>query len=98
MEVQIEFAQDVPPALYEMVIDAVETWLNCGLVQGYRDWAEPDDSSFLMPLTDPTFDLIDSSLVGQFQDIGLAEECYDIFFNILIKLHATTRILSVDLL
>lgn len=99
VEVQIEFAQDVPLSLHSTVNDAIETWLSCGTVQGYRDWAAPDDSSFLMPISDPAFNYGGgNNLIGHFQDRGLAEECYDIFINVLIKLHATTPILSVDIL
>ncbi len=96
VEVQIEFVREVPPELRETVIDAVEAWQNCGMVHGYRDWTEPEDRSFLIPLSDPTFEFIDEDLIGQFQDDGLVEGCYDIFFNILMKLHATTQIRSVD--
>lgn len=98
VEVQIAIAKAMPPELREMVIDAVEAWLNCGMVQGYRGWTEPDDLSFLVPLSDPTFEFTDGSFVGKFQDNGIAEEAYDIFINILIKLHTMTQIKSVELL
>lgn len=99
VEVQIEFEYDVPSSMYEIVKDSVETWLGCGFVQGYRDWTEPDDGSLLIPLTDPTFDFIyNDSLVGQFEDIGVINEGYDIFINLLMKLQATTPILSVEIL
>lgn len=98
VEVQIEFVRDVSTELQEMVDDAIEAWQSCGMIQGYRDWSAPEDSSFLMPMTDPTFNFIDgNSLVGQFQDIGLVEECYDIFINLLIKLHATIPIYAIEL-
>jgi len=99
VEVQIEFAQDISPSLHETVNDAIDAWLVCGMIKGYRDWSAPDDSSFLVPITDPIFNFEDgNSLMGQFQDIGLVEECYDIFINMFIKLHPTTPIYSIEIL
>jgi hypothetical protein len=97
VEVQIDFAQGPSVSQHERINDAIETWLDCGSAQGYRDWSGPSDRSFLVPTRYPVFEFVDDSLDGQFQDVGLIDECYGVLINVLIKLHAETPILSVEI-
>lgn len=69
VELDIEFAQPLSEAHGELVLDALEVWLDCGSVQGYRDW-----------------------------DSGVAEGCYDVLTNVLIRLHATVPVEVLDLM
>jgi len=97
VEFEVTFAQPVAPADQETVLRALGLWLDAGSVQGYRDFTVRDDRSFLLPTEDPTFELVGDSLVGRIEDSGVEEGAYDILLNVLVKLHATVPVLSLEI-
>ena len=97
VELNIEFRQPLTDAQGWVILDALEAWLDCGSVQGYRDWESSADDSFLAPADDPPFDVGDSSVSAQLADSGVLEGCYDTLTNVLIRLHATVPVESLEL-
>jgi len=98
VELNVEFKQPLSDAHGELVLETLETWLGCGSVQGYRDWDVSADESFLAPTDDPAFELDGGSVSAQLEDSGVAEGCYDILTNVLIKLHATAPVEALEVL
>lgn len=97
VELRIEFASPLTPADEEIVVDAVGVWLDAGSVQGYRDWTERPERSFLAPTEDPPFSLDGNELTALLEDSGVAEGCWHILANVLVKLHARAPIVVAEI-
>ncbi len=97
VELVVEFAAVVAPADVETVTDAVGIWLDCGSVQGYRDWNQAPGRSFLVPQDDPRFVVRHNALTANLVDSGAHEGAYDILINVLIGLHAKLPIIQVEM-
>lgn len=97
VELGVEFQRSLSGAHGELVLEALGGWLDCGSVQGYRDWERSADDSFLAPAEDPPFEVDGSSVSAQFEDSGVGEGCYDILTNVLVRLHVTVPVEALEL-
>ena len=98
VELALELAR--PPrdeAEAELVMDTLCAWLDCGSVQGYRDWYEGPDDGFLEPTAEPPFEIDGTDVIGHLRDSGALEAAYDILINVLVKLHATVPVHVLEL-
>lgn len=82
----------------ELVLDALAIWLDCGSVQGYRDWSGEPDHGFIVPTDDPPFETSGAEITGLLHDSGVLDAAYDILVNVLVKLHATIPVRVLALL
>lgn len=98
VELHIDFAAPLTGMAVEIVEEALQSWLDCGSVQGYRDWSEDPDKSFLAPTDDPAFKFEGDEVSATLEDSGVLEGCYDILTNVLIKLNDSVPIVSVELM
>ena len=98
VELRITFVEPLTAQAREAVENALQTWLDCGSIQGYRDWETRPDASLLAPCDDPAFIFDDDEVTAMLEDSGVLEGAYDILLNLLIRMNASVRIKSVDLM
>ncbi len=97
VELHIEFAAPLSGGAVEIAEEALQSWLDCGSIQGYRDWSQDADRSFLAPTDDPAFAFDGNELSAMLEDSGVLDGCYDILTNVLVKLNDSLPIVSVEL-
>ena len=98
VELHIEFAAPLADRAIEVIEEALQSWLDCGSIQGYHDWSEDSEKSFLSPTDHPAFKFDDDEVWAMLEDSGVLEGCYDILTNVLIRLNDSVPIASVELL
>jgi hypothetical protein len=94
----VEFAAPLGPPELELAQETLQSWLDCGSIQGYRDWSELPDRSFLAPTEHPAFQHDAEELSAQLEDSGVLEGCYAILVNALIKLNDSVPVARLELL
>ena len=98
VDIEVEFADAIDDAAQEPIESAMRSWLDCGIIGGFRDAAQPIDRSMLLPGDDPDLTFDSDLLILRVRDEGIHADAYYMLLNLLARIAASHPIDELTIL